>query len=251
MRSRTIARTLAILVGMVALAACVGISAQAPTKPANAPKAQAKKETVQGKADVLKTLWGSKTEVLMKGNVTFTSDDTVLTSDQITYDKQTKVAVSPGKLSITNPECDITGGKGSAYFQKKLGVIEGNVTMLIKPKKSENEQDKDSIKAQMNEPTTIACPKLEYLYAGKIATASGGVLFKQQKRSVKADKAVYDGKKELLTLTGNPVDGIDEDGQTFKAPSVTISLKKGDEWMEATGFSGSFKVDLEQDEERK
>ena len=230
------------MVGLAALAACGVMSAQEPAK-----TAPAKKESVQGKADVLKAAWGSKTEMLLKGNVTFTSDDTVLSSDEITYDKKTKIAVSPGKLTITNPECDVSGDKGTAYLEKKLGIIQGNVRMLVKPKKTaEAAQEKDSIKSKMSEPTTITCPKLEYLYGTKLATATGGVHFKQEKRSAKADKAVYDGKKELLTLTGN-VDGVDEDGQTFKAPSVTISLKKGDEWMEATGFSGSFKVEIEED----
>ncbi len=231
-----------VVIGL--MASCVGIFAQEAAKPKPQPK---KIETVDGHADVVKTIWGSKTEVLMTGNVRFNSKDTTLTSDKVTYDKQTKTAVSPGKLTITNPECDITGDKGTAYFEKRLGVVEGSVEMLLKPKKDET-LDKDSVKARMTEPTTVTCPKLEYLYSSKIATASGGVLFKQPKRSARADKAVYDGKKELLVLTGSPVDGIDEDGQTFKAPKVTISLKKGDEWMEATGgFSGSFKVDLEED----
>ncbi len=249
MRYRWAAKALATLAGLGALAACVGISAQQAAKPAGSKPAAKNVEVVDGHADVVKAVWGNKTEVLMVGNVRFISKDTTLTSDKVTYDKQTKTAVSPGKISITNPECDVTGSKGIAYFEKKLGIIEGDVTMLMKPKKDET-QDKDSIKAKMSEPTTITCPKLEYLYSSKIATATGGVVFKQQKRSAKADKAVYDGKKELLTLTGNPVEGVDEDGQTFKAPKVVISLKNGDEWMEATGgFSGSFKVDLESEEE--
>lgn len=248
MRSRWIKTASALVAGVAALATCVGIPAQQQPQPPAA-KAQSKEpETVQGRADILKSTWGDKTEVLMKGNVKFTSSDTVMTSDQVTYDKQTKTAASPGKIGITDPECDITGDKGNADFNKKLGVIEGNVTMLLKPKSTDQTpQDKDSIRAKMTQPTTITCPKLQYLYKDKIATATGGVSFKQAKRSASANKAVYDAKKELLTLTGD-VNGVDEDGQTFSAPTVRISLKKGDEWMEAENASASFKVDLNEEQ---
>jgi len=250
MRSKWI---IAPAIGMSALI-CVGIRAQQvqpviPILPpaAKTAKAEAKKlETVEGRADVLKTLWGDKTQVLMKGNVKFTSTDTVLTSDEVTYDKQTKTAASPGKISVTNPDCDLTGDKGTADFNKKLIVVEGNVTMLAKPKKTDEKTDPDSVKAKLNEPTTITCPRIQYQYKDKIATATGGVNFKQAKRSGSAQKAVYDQKKELLTLTGD-VKGTDEDGQTFSAPEVVISLKKGDEWMEAKNANASFKIDTNEE----
>ena len=245
MRSKWV---LALAVSISALV-CVGIRAQQPPQPTPktvTAKADAKQlETVQGKADILKTLWGDKTQVMMKGNVRFTSGDTVLTSDQVNYDKQTKTAVSPGKISVTNPDCDMTGDKGSADFNKKLAVIEGNVTMLVKPKKDATE-DKDSVQEKLKEPTTVTCPRLEYLYKQKIATATGGVTFKQEKRSGSAQKAVYDSKSELLTLTGD-VKGIDEDGQTFSGSKVTISRKKGDEWMEVENANASFKIDTSEE----
>lgn len=246
MRFRWIRGAFAVAI-IAALGACMVIAAQPPKAPAA--KAQSKEpETVMGRADVLKSTWGDKTEVLMKGNVKFTSEDTVMTSDQVTYDKKTKTAVSPGKISISGPEADITGDKGTADFQKKLGVLVGNVTMLLKPKAIDQApEDKDSVRAKMTKPTTITCPKIEYLYKAKIATATGGVNFKQEKRSASAQKAVYDVKNEVLVLTGD-VKGTDEDGQTFAAPTVKISLKKGDEWMEAENANASFKVDLNEEQ---
>ncbi len=199
-------------------------------------------------ADIMKTKWDSKdtTHVLMKGNVKFVSKDTTMTCDEATYtddkDAKSKTAVVPAKINITSPECDITGDKGSADFNKRLAIIEGNVILLAKPKKSDETADPESIKTKLNQPTTITCPKLEYLYKDKIATLTGGVTFKQAKRSGSAQKAIYDGKNELLTLTGD-VKGIDEDGQTFSAPKVIISFKKGDEWMEAENGNASFKID--------
>ena len=241
---------LALIVSMSALV-CMGISAQGPAPKTATAKTDAKQlEDVLGRADVVKTQWsGDTTRMLMKGNVKFTYKDTTMTCDEATYtdDKKTKTALVPGKINITSPECDMTGDKGSADFNKRLAIIEGNVTMLAKPKKTDEITDSDSIKSKLNKPTTINCPRLEYLYKDKIATATGGVTFKQDKRSGSASKAVYDSKKELLTLTGD-VKAVDEDGQTFAAPVVRISLKKGDEWMEAENASASFKVDTGEEE---
>ncbi|MCE5198380.1 MAG: LptA/OstA family protein [Armatimonadota bacterium] len=228
------------------------VSAQQAPKTATA-KAAKQKDTVIGKADMLKSHWGDNKTTLMKGNVSFTHGDTVIASDQVEYDETSKSAVSPGALTITDPECDISGDKGSAYFKKKLSIVEGNVVMHVKPKLTEQEKsaqkDKDSkdVKAKLKEPTMITCKRLEYLYKDKVATAIGGVFFKQPKRTASADRAIYDEKDELLTLIGN-VKGTDEEGQTFAAPEkVVISLKKGDEWMEAPHANATFKIDLDEE----
>ncbi|OFX17570.1 MAG: hypothetical protein A2Z18_07040 [Armatimonadetes bacterium RBG_16_58_9] len=207
-----------------------------------------KKSDVAYKADWWK--YSEKTQTMhMKGNVRFQHEDTVLTSDEVLYKKNNKndTASSPGKLRIVNAECEIDADKGSADFNKKTGTLEGKVVMVVKPKEEKADNpDKQSVGAKLKKPTTINCPKLEYQYKAKIATATGGVDFKQEKRSGRADKAYHDQNKELLTLMGN-VKGVDEDGQTFAAEKVTISLKKGDEWMEVLNGSGSFKVNLEEE----
>lgn len=231
-----------VILGM--LAACAALMAQGST----AKNDQKKKDTVVGKADVMRSSWGGNKIVLMKGNVSFTHGDTVITSDQVNYDGNAKSAVSPGKIRITNPDCDIAGEKGSAYFEKKLGVVEGSVVMQLKPHKGNEPENKESIRDKFSQPTVITCQKVEYLYKKKLATASGEVVFKQDKRRASADKAIYDETKELLTLSGN-VKGVDEDGQTFSAPgTVVISLKKGDEWMEAQDVNASFKIDLTEED---
>jgi len=237
-----------IFAGLCALAmmtACAAMFAQDQPKPTSANPAQPKDE-VRIQYQMSRSPLGDNTgPMVLKGHVTFTHKDTVLLSELVTYDRKAKTAISPGKISITDPECDITGDMGTADFNKKLGIIEGNVTMLIKPKPEPEKTppDKDSIKAKLTKPTTVTCPKIEYLYKDKIATLKGPISFKQEKRSGSAKMAVWDGKKELLTLTGD-VKGMDEDGQTFAAPVVRLSLKKGDEWMEAENGTASIKVDL-------
>jgi len=243
MRTRTILAIAAVVL------VCGGIpGAQETVKPAPADAKKKGPETVAGRADFMKSVWGNEKTVLMRGNVKFTHGDTVLTCDEVQYDQTARIAVSPGRIVITDPECDITGDKGTAYFKKRIGVIEGNVTMLVKPKKAEEEPaDKNSVRAKLKQPTTVTCEKLEYNYRTKIASATGGVSLKQEKRSATAQKLIYDEKNEIITLIGD-VKGIDEDGQTFSAPDkVVISVKKGAEWMEAPNASATFKVETQEE----
>jgi lipopolysaccharide assembly outer membrane protein LptD (OstA) len=248
-------RTRAMIAAPALLLLCAGIwSARGAGEPVAATKPAAKKteDVSLDHADLARTVWDKNTtKVLLTGSVKFTHGDTVLTCDEVRYDRDANIAVSPGKLSITDPECDITGDKGAAYFKKRIGVVEGNVTMLVKPKKSEEqasnkEGSSESIRAKLAKPTTVTCQKLEYNYRDKIASATGGVVLKQERRTANANKLIYDENNEIITLLGD-VHGVDEDGQTFSAPDkVTICVKKGAEWMEAPNASATFKVETEE-----
>lgn len=250
MRGRTWAAAVASLaLGLMVVCPIVA-------QPGNAPAAESKKkepDIVHVKADITHSAWGDTNKTLLKGHVEMTHGDTILTSDLVDCDntKGVKTAVSPGKINITNPECDIVGDKGTAYFLKKLGVVEGDVILTVKPKVTEQERanaDKDDVRMQYKERTVITCKKLDYLYKQKLATMTGGIVFTQKKRKASSDSAVYDQAKEILTLDGN-VKGLDEQGQTFSAPGkVIISLKEGDEWIEAPNATATFKVDLDEDE---
>jgi len=236
------------------IAAVMALSGAALVAQENKPRPeQTAKKTqpavVEGHADSWETKWGDKKTVLMKGNVRFTHEDTTLTSDEVLYNEEGKIAVSTGKVHITNPEANMVGEKGSAYFKKRLGVLEGAVVIHLKPKKSEKDvANTESVRGKLKEPTTITCDRVEYFYKDKLISATGGVVFKQTRRTASADKVVYDEKKELVTLTGN-VKGTDEYGQTFSAPgTVLMSVKEGDEWMKAKDARASFKIDVEEDE---
>lgn len=244
---------LCIIPAIAVFALCAGIPAQQDGKsPKPEPTAAPRKQNVAFGAKSVRAPWGGKGVTVMKGQVWFQHDDTRVASDLVEYDgrEDVKTAVSPGKITITNPECDMSGDKGSASFIKRLGVLEGNVVMLLKPKSEEKAPaDKDATRARLKQPTTITCSRLEYLYKKKVATAVGSVVFTQKKRKATADKAVYDINKELLTLVGN-VQAVDEDGQTFSAPKAVISLKKGDEWIDAPDAKATFKIDLGEEEDK-
>lgn len=239
-------RRMMIFVVLAAAGGLVAICPRVPAeeKPAAAPK-KAEPEIVHIEhADVVeKPLTAGKLQ-RYQGHVRIRHLDTVLLTEDVVVDEQAGTATFSGKLTITSSDSDITGSRGIAYFKKRTGVVEGDVVMIIKPKKSENPgSDKENPAKQ---PTTVSCPKIEYNYRKKIITATGGVSFKQPNRSMHADKAIFDQNKEFLVLTGN-VSAVDEKGQEFSAPGkVEISLKEGDEWMRAENASATFKIEADE-----
>lgn len=246
------------IVGLLAVAALLpmGVSnssgqaetrAQQEAKPAPPEQKQVRYETVTIEhCDSFTGKWG-KGVIFLKGHVKFRHGDTLLTSDEVQYDQEMQVAVSPGPVHITDPECDISGKSGSAYFKKKLGVIEGNVVMNVRPKPEDTQSSgKESLRAKMTNPTTVTCPKIEYQYKNKVATGTGGVFFKQDKRSYSSDKVVYEVSKELLAFNGN-VKGTDENDQKLSAPKATVCIKKGAEWIDVVNGNMSFKVNVEEE----
>ena len=124
-------RTRILLVAGAMLFLCAGIpNAQEPAKPAAdaKPRRRRPRDGLSRSRRLSRGASGAKeNKVYLKGNVKFTHGDTVLTCDEVEWDRDTQIAVSPGKVTITDPECDITGDKGTAYFKKRIGVVEGNV----------------------------------------------------------------------------------------------------------------------------
>ncbi|MDO8586268.1 MAG: LptA/OstA family protein [Armatimonadota bacterium] len=232
-----------VLAALAALPVAKLIAAEEQKQPS-----QPDYKLVNVKADVLKRNWGQKKTVLLTGNVVITQGDTVLKSDKIEYDEESQIAKSPGPLTISDPEADISGASGVAYLKERRGLVEGAVKLVVKPKRKDTSDGKPS---EWKDPATITCDTLEYLYKVKQATAAGHLKMLQKDRTVTAEKAVFMVKQELMTLTGD-VKGSDEKGQTVSAGGkVTVSLKEGDEWMEIEQATGTFKVKSEEEEPEK
>jgi lipopolysaccharide assembly outer membrane protein LptD (OstA) len=194
--------------------------------------------------------FGNEKIHIYKGNVKIRQGDTMLFADSVEYNENDKIqtAVATGNFKVTDPQNDITGTKGITYFLEKRAVVEGNVKILAKPKQGQV-KDPNSAKAKWKDPLTITCDNLEYLYKKKIATLTGHLNVVQKGRIITADSAVYQVKDELVTLKGN-VSGKDEKGQTFSTPEdVVVSLKDGQEWIEMKHATGTFRVEVDDEEE--
>lgn len=216
-----------------------------PKKPA-----EPKYTEIKYSADQSSYRWQEDDRILvLTGSVKFVQGDTILLADKVDYQESTNTATASGNLKIYDDQNAITGDACTVSFKDKKGSLTGNVRMVAKPKPKPPQSTGDSkIASQWKDELTITCDAIEYYYKEKRAVVPGAVTIVQKTRTITADSAVYRGGDEVLELAGN-VKGKDEkDRHTFSAPKVTISLKEGNEWIEAEKASGSFYVKEEEEE---
>jgi lipopolysaccharide export system protein LptA len=119
------------------------------------------------------------------------------------YNENTGVATSPGKLKVDEPDNTLTGNTGTAYYKTRDVKIRDSVVIEIRPRAKDRSAPKGSTRSNFKEPVVINCQKVDYNWRTKIAEMTGNLIFKQKERTVTADRAVYNGKTETLTLFGN------------------------------------------------
>lgn len=227
----------------VALAlAAVAVVAQQPAKP----PAEPKYTEIKYSADASSYRWeGDDRVISLKGNVRFIQGDTTVTADKADYQEKTKTAVISGSLKIADPQTTITGEQCTVNFEAKTAALIGKVRMVTKPKSKPDKPADDankSLKSEWKDEAVVTCDKVEYFYKEKRAEASGNLKIVQKNRVITADAATYLVREETLKLAGNIQAVDDKEKHSFSAPKVTVSLKEGDEWIEAEGASGTFQV---------
>jgi lipopolysaccharide assembly outer membrane protein LptD (OstA) len=197
-------------------------------------------------------VWNRKKDkAKLIGNVVLTQGDTVLKANMVDYDEASQSAVAQGSPHVINPQNDLTGDTIQVDFGKKAAVVKGNVKVISRPKETTQatQTDKKSLKDQWKDPMTLLCDQVEYFYKAKRMVASGNLKIIQKDRNAVAEQAVYTQKDEKVVLTGH-VKCDDSKGQTFSSPKVTISLKQGDDWLEAEKVKATFKIKDDTDEEQ-
>jgi lipopolysaccharide assembly outer membrane protein LptD (OstA) len=199
---------------------------------------------IKYQADTSSYKWDGNDRILaLKGNVKFTQGDTALTADKVDYKESTNTAIATGNLKIYDDRNTITGDLCTVNFKEKKGSVTGNVRLLIKPKPEGGK----SLKSEWKDDTEVTCALLDYFYKEKRAVVPGALTITQKKRVVTADSGTYFVKDELAKLVGNVKGRDDKNRHNFQAPSVTISLKESDQWVEADKATGSFYVENEEE----
>lgn len=208
-----------------------------------------------------------------------TSDEgTVIHADTWTGNHNDKTGRATGNLKMTDPQADATADVANVYYAraKRLLVMTGNVDILVKPKKkdqqtpttppapapvvvkdgqakveepaSETADDENSPSSARRHPATITCDKLEYEYARnkKHAVLTGHFKvvqkLKDNTRTLTAEHGEWFGLEDRVLLYG-PVHVEDTKGSVFDFPSnVTVYVTEGDERLEGKNGHGHFVV---------
>ncbi|MBQ0105752.1 MAG: hypothetical protein KBT47_06935, partial [Armatimonadetes bacterium] len=96
------------------------------------------KSKIKITADNTSIPWGEKDKnVVLKGNVSVVYETTKLMSAYVIFNQDTKVAVSPGKVTVNAKETNFTADSGSSDFKNKICKASGNINGFIKKEVSD------------------------------------------------------------------------------------------------------------------
>lgn len=230
-----------------------GKSVPAVNQPAkqNAPS-NVKYKNVGLKADHMR--FNNKTKnLLAESNVVLTmkekDGDMKIVCEKLLYNTEAETAKITGSPVFTQPGSQITGDIMTASFKEKKLHIEGSV-QVVQEKKSIKKQT--GFKEQMKDKMTLTCDKIDYDYGNKTGKSEGNIKVVQEEATPEGykvhstaygDKADYNGKDEILVVTGR-VKIEQKEGEWLNAQKATISLKE--DWVEVEGnIEGNFKIEEE------
>lgn len=210
----------------------------------------------------------SQNDVLKVSDLQVLDGDTEMKAKSAELDNEQQHVVATGDLQMKDPRAELTGDKLEAWLDEKRAMLTGNVRLLVKPKENgeqkpagdkkpetgtqpPDEEEKFTLENVKKYPIVITCDEIEYFYRKKTANLKGNLKATQtlkngKIRTLTAQKAEYDQKKEILTLTGNVT--IEFEKGKLLTPKVVVSVKEGDEWFEADPGSGIITVDEEEED---
>lgn len=230
-----------------------GKSVPAVAQPAkqNAPS-NVKYKNIGLKADHMR--FNNKTKnLLAESNVVLTmkekDGDMKILCEKLLYNTEAETAKITGSPVFTQPGSQITGDIMTASFKEKKLHIEGSV-QVVQEKKAIKKQT--GFKEQMKDKMTLTCDKIDYDYGNKTGKSEGNIKVVQEEATPEGykvhstaygDKADYNGKDEILVVTGR-VKIEQKEGEWLNAQKATISLKE--DWVEVEGnIEGNFKIEEE------
>ncbi|MBM3501238.1 MAG: hypothetical protein FJX74_21515 [Armatimonadetes bacterium] len=200
----------------------------------------------------------------LSGNVHFRHKDTHLYCDNAEYSEDEDTARATGNLKLTQPETTVTGDLITADFDEEVADIIGNVRLVTQKKKQEAPAEGEAAPKADERPadegeekegrweehkqklTTVTCRQIRYWYEEERALATGNVVAEQEDKKVYGDEAEYVEKDDLLTIKGNPVQAIMENGNQFTSPWIKVEVEGERFWT--GGFSGTFKKEKKDEE---
>jgi lipopolysaccharide assembly outer membrane protein LptD (OstA) len=250
MTTRITRFVLPVLTGVVLTAALYAQSPRQATTGASGGAASGKKkQSIEVKAEGGELEYQSTAQgdiYTATDRLKIVAPDMTLTTDKGVWNDTTKIATSPGKMQIQDPENTLTGNTGTAYYKTKDAKIRGNVVINARPKANSSPPE-GSPRREFNAPATITCESVDYNWRSKVAVATGNLKMVQKDRTVTADKGVFESKADRVTLEGNVV-YVKTDGQRGKAKKVIIIITEGKEQFKAYGVKDVI-VNVEDEEE--
>ena len=134
----------------------------------------------------------STDKMIFEGNVIITQEDITLTAQEADFDVDKKIGQIKGDIKLVQSDITITGENLEAYLNDKRYIFQEKVILIQERKDKEEKEDN----------ITWNCNNLEIFTDTQDLTATGEVKILKKDYTITAEKAIYNDKEQIITLTG-------------------------------------------------
>ncbi len=131
-------------------------------------------------------------KMIFEGNVIITQEDITLTAREADFDVDKKIGQIKGDIKLVQSDITITGENLEAYLNDKRYIFQEKVILIQERKDKEEKEDN----------ITWNCNNLEIFTDTQDLTATGEVKILKKDYTITAEKAIYNDKEQIITLTG-------------------------------------------------
>ncbi len=131
-------------------------------------------------------------KMIFEGNVVITQEDITLTAQEADFDVDKKIGQIKGDIKLVQSDITITGENLEAYLNDKRYIFQEKVILIQERKDKEEKEDN----------ITWNCNNLEIFTDTQDLTATGEVKILKKDYTITAEKAIYNDKEQIITLTG-------------------------------------------------
>ena len=142
----------------------------------------------------------STDKMIFEGNVIITQEDITLTAQEADFDVDKKIGQIKSDIKLVQSDITITGENLEAYLNDKRYIFQEKVILIQERKDKEEKEDN----------ITWNCNNLEIFTDTQDLTATGEVKILKKDYTITTEKAIYNDKEQIITLTGKV--RIEEEG---------------------------------------
>jgi lipopolysaccharide assembly outer membrane protein LptD (OstA) len=130
-------------------------------------------------------------KMIFEGNIIITQEDITLTAQEADFDVDKKIGQIKGDIKLVQSDITITGETLEAFLNDKRYIFQEKVILIQERKDKEDKEDN----------ITWNCNNLEIFTDTQDLTATGEVKILKKDYTITAEKAAYNDKEQIITLT--------------------------------------------------
>lgn len=179
-----------------------------------------------------------KDEIILYGNVRFHYKGTVLSGQRAVFNTKTQEGKMTGGVRIYRPGTTVTGDAMKVDYGRQIANLTGDVRIVTVRDITKTPANKEGMLP--SGVTAMTCRKLKYNWDKNEGFATKDVTVTQKDRRVFADKAHYNGKSDIITLTGRV--RFEQGAHNWVTCKKAVIDMRRETFMAMGGVTGNFLV---------